>query len=334
MHERDFLLKCLQILESDDATVLAYTRAITVNLEDEPVKGWENWGYSPELSSGLPNIRVRACLARYNSPVPLPVFGLIRTDVLQKTHLQGDYPACDLVLLAELALLGKFHEIQEPLFIQRNHGERAGIVFRDDLDLAAEFWDPNHSYKLSMYYWVILGGFLKALRTMPLKLNDRLRCYGEIPVWLKAYRKELLIDVMTAAARIPLIGPRGHRIYMWNRNRKWKKNIRNTAKDISLHVPDNSSFILIDEAIFATEKFTERSIPFISRDGQYWGKPKDDSEAISELERLHDSGVKFVVFASPCFWWFDYYLGFTKYLRTRCQQVFSNKRIIVYEYAE
>jgi hypothetical protein len=46
-------------------------------------------------------------------------FGLIRRSALERTRLHGSYPSSDHVLLAELALLGKFWEIPEALFFRR-----------------------------------------------------------------------------------------------------------------------------------------------------------------------------------------------------------------------
>ncbi len=45
---------------------------------------------------------------------------------------------------------------------------------------------------------------------------------------------------------------------------------------------------------------------FLERDGHYWGTPPDDETAIGELERVRRSGIRFVIFAWPAFWWLDH----------------------------
>jgi hypothetical protein len=79
------------------------------------------------------------------------------------------------------------------------------------------------------------------------------------------------------------------------------------------------SFILVDEDGWKTDPLLSgrKRIPFVERDGQYWGSPRDDVSAIEELERLQHAGAQFIVFAWSTFWWFDYYVGLRQYLRTR-----------------
>jgi glycosyltransferase involved in cell wall biosynthesis len=51
----------------------------------------------------------------------LPLSGVVRREALLRTSLYGSYSGADKVLLAELALQGRFHEVQEPLFKKRMH---------------------------------------------------------------------------------------------------------------------------------------------------------------------------------------------------------------------
>ncbi|MDZ8185429.1 MAG: glycosyltransferase [Nostoc sp. ChiSLP02] len=74
-----------------------------------------------------------------------------------------------------------------------------------------------------------------------------------------------------------------------------------------------------------------RSIPFLEKDGMYWGPPPDDAIAIKEFERLHHEGASFIVFGSPAFWWLDYYAEFVRYLRTRFRCVLENERLVVFD---
>ena len=62
---------------------------------------------------------------------------------------------------------------------------------------------------------------------------------------------------------------------------------------------------------------TSNCLPFIERDGVYWGTPADDHEAIAELNRMHQKGINFIVFAWPAFWWLDHYKGFSEYLKSK-----------------
>jgi hypothetical protein len=51
----------------------------------------------------------------------LPLSGVIRREALLRTSLYHNYYGADKVLLAELALLGRFHQVSEDLFAKRIH---------------------------------------------------------------------------------------------------------------------------------------------------------------------------------------------------------------------
>ena len=72
-------------------------------------------------------------------------------------------------------------------------------------------------------------------------------------------------------------------------------------------------------------------LPFLEREGQYWGPPPDDETAINELARLRQAGANFIVFAWPAFWWLAYYAGFHRHLRSTFRCVLDNNRLVVFD---
>ena len=97
-------------------------------------------------------------------------------------------------------------------------------------------------------------------------------------------------------------------------------------------IPQRASFILVDQSCWvAVDVFTAgQAIPFLERDGQYWGPPQDDETAIQELERLRRSGASFMVFGFPSFWMFEYYSGLHTYLREHFPCILENDRLVVF----
>jgi len=69
----------------------------------------------------------------------------------------------------------------------------------------------------------------------------------------------------------------------------------------------------------------------IEKDGQDWGPPADDVQAVSELERQRQNGAKFLVLVKPAFWWFDYYTGFANHLRSHYRSVLENDRVKIFD---
>ena len=104
------------------------------------------------------------------------------------------------------------------------------------------------------------------------------------------------------------------------------------VQTISSLVPREHSFILVDEEQWADEVFTDRrAIPFLERDGEYWGPPADDKTAIRELDRLRRAGASFMVFARPAFWWLEYYSGLHRHLRLNFRCVLKDERLVVFD---
>jgi glycosyltransferase involved in cell wall biosynthesis len=119
---------------------------------------------------------------------------------------------------------------------------------------------------------------------------------------------------------------------LWKAN-SWAHRVRRAARDIMSLVPFGGSFILVDGDEWKTDPSMSGSkrIPFLERDGKYWGNPSDDENAIEELERLREAGAQFMVFAWSTFWWFEYYRGLHQYLRTRFPCVLENDSIVMFD---
>jgi glycosyltransferase involved in cell wall biosynthesis len=107
---------------------------------------------------------------------------------------------------------------------------------------------------------------------------------------------------------------------------------RMVEQDIRRVVPEGESLIFADESELAAVLDTDRRLlPFVERDGQYYGLPPDDETAIGELERMRQDGCTFMGFAWPAFWWLDYYTGLRTYLYTHFRCALHNSRLIAFD---
>jgi SAM-dependent methyltransferase len=107
-----------------------------------------------------------------------------------------------------------------------------------------------------------------------------------------------------------------------------------TANEIGKLIPNRQTFILVDHDVIRSQLTNEHwAIPFLERDGQYWGMPSDDETAIREFTRLRDSGAKFLVFTSDAFWCLDYYAEFHRKLKSEHRCVLKNERLVVFDLA-
>ena len=108
-----------------------------------------------------------------------------------------------------------------------------------------------------------------------------------------------------------------------------------TRREIEAVIPAGNRFILVDANGLGSEFTVGRcAIPFLERDGSYWGSPPDDKIAIQEFDRLRQTGASFIVFGWPAFWWLDYYVGWRTYLHSKFPCVLKNSRLVVFDLRE
>ena len=85
-------------------------------------------------------------------------------------------------------------------------------------------------------------------------------------------------------------------------------------------VPRGSSYVIVDDDEWGASTggglLAERThVPFLVRDGLYWGPPADDEAAVAALEETRRAGAEHVVFPWFSLWWLDHYRGFADTLR-------------------
>ncbi|HEX6508829.1 MAG TPA: glycosyltransferase family A protein [Chloroflexota bacterium] len=119
---------------------------------------------------------------------------------------------------------------------------------------------------------------------------------------------------------------------MWRRN-SWFHKLFGAIEDIESCIPPGHVLVLADEAQWGTGDCLagRRVLPFLERDGQYWGTPPDDATATQELERLRMERASFLVLGWPAFWWLECYLRFHRYLRSHFSCLLENERVVIFD---
>ncbi|MGE5516141.1 MAG: glycosyltransferase family 2 protein [Bacteroidota bacterium] len=178
----DALARLVQALEHRPDAVLAHSRLMLIDDAGRPLQAArdgrliEQHGRRfhrlepPHLAEGArPSHRFGEALRRMNWCTA--IFGVIRAEALARTHLHGSYYEADRVLLAELALLGRFVQLDEPVMIKRCH---AAVSVLKPYREQARMIDPA----------VIPGpkglrlrlGYMRTLSVGRLGLRERLAC--------------------------------------------------------------------------------------------------------------------------------------------------------------
>jgi hypothetical protein len=97
-------------------------------------------------------------------------------------------------------------------------------------------------------------------------------------------------------------------------------------------IPPGCRCILVGEAWWGDAAPVDCDIiPFLERNGQYWGPPGDDATAVAEFNRLYVQGADFIVFRWTSFWWLDFYAIFRRHLENAFSCVLHNDRLIVFD---
>lgn len=105
-----------------------------------------------------------------------PVFGIIDRQQLLRTSMIGAYVGSDVTLLAELAMRGQFHEVDEYLFHRRIHASssRQGDL---SLDEVASWFDPRQTRAPRLQPRnLVLVKIMESIRDSDLPTDEKLRC--------------------------------------------------------------------------------------------------------------------------------------------------------------
>jgi glycosyltransferase involved in cell wall biosynthesis len=134
LHHSHYLEKCVRLLDEDQTVLLAHSATAFIDDKGQafpldpdtgtyvdPKTGLRQMPDSPAIGdsrSAVSRFWHVLARARWGSHM----FGVIRRDALRQTGLLPNFAGSDRVMLAELALLGRFRAVPERLFLKRFHG--------------------------------------------------------------------------------------------------------------------------------------------------------------------------------------------------------------------
>lgn len=168
---------CVAALDADPGLVLAYPRTTEIDADSQRIGDYDE---DLDLADASPHRRLGKCLV--NSIQCCAALGLIRSDALQKTHLIGKYRGSDHILLAELAMLGRFREVPERLFLHRMH-EGSSLVANKDNGQIMQWYDTSYRGKGRYFKWRMFWGFLAGVAGSPVGVIEKVRCFWELRRW-------------------------------------------------------------------------------------------------------------------------------------------------------
>jgi len=188
----EFLEKCVEVLERDPGVVLCYARTSFI---DKNGKVLGTYDEKLRSDSSEPDVRFGDLIMNLKC---FEIFGVIRSNALRRTPLHGSFGHADGVLLARLGLMGRFHEIPEYLFFNRDHPAKSIYKYSTYRDYAV-FYDPRNKGKILLPRWRMGYEYLRAIGSVPLNWRTRVLCSMRMGRWIGTYWKSLAANLAIAA---------------------------------------------------------------------------------------------------------------------------------------
>jgi len=192
----EYVERCIEILEAKPSVVLCYANSIFI---DEQGNILQKYPEDLHLDSPQPQKRYRQYHQRFLYKYKCnPQFGVIRSSALGMTRVMGKYEGSDIILFAELAMLGEFYEIPEYLFFRRDHPKMSRRANPTDEALAV-WYDPKNRGKLQLPMSRMLWEHLVAIRRTKLSWYEKISCYLQLRTFLRWKRRELGQELVKAS---------------------------------------------------------------------------------------------------------------------------------------
>ncbi len=220
-----YVESCLDALRANPNAVLAYAKSEKID---------EDGAHIISLNSGLNLDAARASerLKRYHDlfigvdrrkgwgsePVEgfwIPVYGLMRSDLVGRTRLIRNFISSDTVLIEDLLILGEFKEIDSVLFFKRDHRKRS---MRDSeaYDARDAWFTGRTPTRLLMPRWKAFFARLESSVRLPATRRERWACCVET-IWFYARRRSeanaLVKEIIANAGRLVLGRERGAKLF-------------------------------------------------------------------------------------------------------------------------
>lgn len=189
--DREFLWKCVKVLDEDPAVGLCISKANRIN-EYGVIEG--TYDFDIKIDSFLPHERFHGLICiRHNC---IAVYGLMRAGILRKTPLIKAYAGSDRCLLGELGLRSRFYEIPEYLFFRRDHPGASLRANPDKYKSLSAWFDPKKTGKMNFPEWRLFLEIIKSVGTVTLSTEERLLCYCQVFKRFKLRWRMLLLGVI------------------------------------------------------------------------------------------------------------------------------------------
>jgi glycosyltransferase involved in cell wall biosynthesis len=186
----EYLERCAHVLDERADVVLCCTKVTIVDEHGATVRRYDD---GQELLHARAADRFRARLTQ--DSWCNAVYGLIRADVLRRTGLLATFSGSDVVLVAELALYGRFVEVPEYLLFRRWHPE--GYSYACSPDKVRQFYAPGtrRGWHLLLRSWRHLYEHSRSIARAPLAWREKVALAAHVARMAWWTKKHLMSEL-------------------------------------------------------------------------------------------------------------------------------------------
>lgn len=186
LYAPDYMEKCIAVLDQDPSIAVCYTRTRIIDekgcpLDDDRIA--KMLQAKIDTVSSSPSVRLYNVLAI--DYLCIQLYGVMRAQALRDTKVFQGYYGCDRNTLAELALLGKLHEIPEYLFFHRIYPEALGAAVYSGRSVQELFFlDPGTDWNERFAALKVFGNYFGSIAQAPIPFAEKLKSYVQLQGFL------------------------------------------------------------------------------------------------------------------------------------------------------
>jgi glycosyltransferase involved in cell wall biosynthesis len=188
----EFVERCVEVLDRDPGITLCFSKSSLIDEHGRLIGPYDN-RCLPTSSSA--HERLSEVLSRLG--LCHMQFGVVRTAVLARTSLIADHPGADRIMIAQLALLGRFHEVPDCLFERRDHPSMSGRAHATAGALAV-WYNPTGRNKSKLLKWRVLAMLSTSIFNGNLSLREKLLCELRLANWCRWQWEAMLRELWAA----------------------------------------------------------------------------------------------------------------------------------------
>ena len=209
LYARDLLKKCIEALDAHPKVVVAHCWEARIDAQGSVVEAMK---YSAAVDRPQTPERFRSMLFDGWDDY---TYGVMRTDVLLRTHLCGSHHMADRSINVELSLYGPFYLVPEWLYFRREHADLVTPLSVRERCVALDHRRANRlRHPIVRLYMEYFWSYIAAIHRAPLTSAERRECYRIFTSWLvgrarpvvgRTIRREGVPNVWSILDEIPEI---------------------------------------------------------------------------------------------------------------------------------